>query len=391
MKAVNEGRLDITPSVVAHWDLCIQCRACEVACPSGVPYGHLMEGTRREVAQRFRRPLAQRAIRAIVFGLLLPHSRWVRESARALRLYQRTGLRKAVRAARIFQFLPKIFERLDDTLPNLSDNFFIAKGQVFRAQGARKARVALLSGCVMPLVHASTLRATTRVLVRNGVEVILPQSQGCCGALNLHAGDSDRALKMAKRNVDSFLQVEPDAVVVASAGCGSIMKEYGDLLSGDETYAEGAKRLASITRDIHEFLVNLPFEPPKSPLALKTTYQDACHLISAQRITRAPRQILRAIPGLELTEIDEPSICCGSGGTYSLTEHAMANRLGSRKIANVTATGASVIATSNPGCAMQLNTHLRRAEAATQVRYVVDLLDEAYSLDDSRIKTPQSD
>ena len=218
------------------------------------------------------------------------------------------------------------------------------------------------------------------------MEVILPQSQGCCGALNLHAGDSDGALKMAKRNVDSFLQVEPDAVVVASAGCGSIMKEYGNLLSGDEIYAERARHLASITRDIHEFLVSLPFEPPKSALAVKTTYQDACHLISAQRITRAPRQLLRAIPGLELTEIDEPSICCGSGGTYSLTEHAMANRLGRRKVANVTATGASVIATGNPGCAMQLDTHLKRAGAATQVRYVVDLLDQAYSLEDGEIR-----
>ena len=260
----------------------------------------------------------------------------------------------------------------------MSDQFFSAKGQVVRPRGVPRGRVALLAGCVMPLSHASTMEAATRVLAHNGVEVVVTAGQGCCGALNAHAGERDSARAMARRNIDSFLSADPDAIVSLSAGCGSTMKEYGELLHHDDEYAAKAERAASLTRDIHEYLVGLPFTPPKTKVERRVTYQDACHLANAQRITEAPRQLLRAIPGLELVELPESGICCGSAGTYSITQKEMSLRLGERKANNVNSTGAEIVATGNPGCAMQMENALRRVGSAAQVKYVVDLLDEAY-------------
>ena len=378
MKAVNEGRLDITPQVVGHWDLCLQCRACEVACPSGVPYGRLMEATRTSVEQSFKRPRSERIGRAIGYRGILTSPALTKAAGAALKLYMKTGIRKFARKSGLLGLLPGDFEHLDNSLPSMSDQFFSAKGQVIRPRGVRRGKVALLAGCVMPLSHANTMEAATRVLAHNGVEVVVTSGQGCCGALNAHAGERESARAMARRNVDSFLSAEPDAIVTLSAGCGSTMKEYGELLHHDAEYAAKAERAASITRDIHEYLVGLPFTPPVTKVERRVTYQDACHLANAQRITEAPRELLRAIPGLELIELPESGICCGSAGTYSITQKEMSLRLGARKANNVTSTGAEVVATGNPGCAMQIENALRRVGSTTQVKYVVDLLDEAY-------------
>jgi glycolate oxidase iron-sulfur subunit len=245
----------------------------------------------------------------------------------------------------------------------------------------RRATVTLLSGCVMPLIHGPTMEATVRVLARNGVEVIVPKDQGCCGTLNIHAGEREKAREMARRTIDGLLIDGIDAIVVASAGCGSAMKEYGELLKNDPVYRDRAERFGKLTKDVHEFLANLPLDPPKAELKLRVTYQDACHLAHAQRLTQPPRRLLRAIPGLELVEMPESSVCCGAGGTYFLQEPSMSKRLAARKARNVASTESAVVATPNPGCAIQMENALRQLGSKAQVRYVVDLLDEAYRLE----------
>ncbi len=396
MKAVNEGRLDMTPTVIGHWDMCLQCRACELACPSGVEYGKIMEATRAQVEQQTKRPIIERTARSIGYKTLLASPVKLRMAGTALKLYKKTGVRAIARSTGLLKLLPGDAVMADEYLPELSKKFFVAKGQVYAARGVRKAKVAMLAGCVMALTHAETLEATVRVLTRNGLEVRLTGGQGCCGALNTHAGEPDSAIEMAKKNIDSFLSMNPDAIVSASAGCGAAMKDYAELLRDEGEYAERAGRVAALTRDIHELLVEYDFEAPTGRLDITVTYQDPCHLLNAQRITDAPRQILNSIPGLELVELGEPAICCGSAGTYSLTQREMSARLGKRKARNVIATGAEIVATGNPGCAMQLDFALNQitsdesqTDSATQgqsertvkVRYVVDLLDAAYALE----------
>ena len=378
MRAVREGRADMTPALVKHWDLCLQCRACEAVCPSNVPYGRLMEATRTEMVGQARRGLGERVARAAGYRWLLPGPRALRTVATGLKLYQKSGFQSAVRATRVLKLAPGGLYRLEQSAPRFRGRSFTPKGQVVPARGARRARVTLLSGCVMPLIHGPTMEATVRVLARNGVEVVVPKSQGCCGTLNIHAGVREKAREMARRTIDALLIDGIDAIVVASAGCGSAMKEYGDLLKGDPQYRERAERFGRLTKDIHEFLAGLPLDPPKAELNVRVTYQDACHLAHAQRITQPPRTLLRAIPGLELVEMPESAVCCGAGGTYFMQEPAMSKRLAERKAKNLVSTDATVVATPNPGCAIQLENALRRLGSKAEVRYVVDLLDEAY-------------
>jgi glycolate oxidase iron-sulfur subunit len=364
--------------------MCLQCRACELACPSGVEYGKLMEATRAQVKQHTKRPLIERLIRSIGYNTLLASPRKLRLLGNALKFYRKSGARAIARGSGMLKLLPGNAELADKYLPDLSKNFFVAKNQIHPARGVRKAKVAMLAGCVMTLTHAKTLEATVRVLTRNGIEVHISKSQGCCGALNAHTGEVESATKMAKKNIDSFLSSNPDAIVSASAGCGAAMKGYDELLAGSPEYASRATHVAKITKDIHELLVEYNFESPKNILNVTVTYQDPCHLMNVQRITNAPRTILQSIPGLKFVELSEPEICCGSAGTYSLTEREMSAQLGQRKARNVIASGANIVTTGNPGCAMQLDFALTEvatensSQRTTSVRYVVDLLDEAY-------------
>ena len=385
MKAVNEGRLEMSPSVIGHWDLCLQCRACELACPSGVEYGKLMEATRAQVEQHTKRSFTERTARSVGYNTLLPSPIKLRMAGNALKFYKKSGMRTIARGTGLLKLMPGDAELADEYLPELSKNFFTAKGQVHSAQGTRKAKVAMLAGCVMALTHAETLEATVRVLTRNGIEVHLTSGQGCCGALNTHSGEPDSAIEMAKKNIDSFLSINPDAIVSASAGCGAAMKDYGELLGNEADYSDKSKQVADLTKDVHELLVEYGFEAPTKTLNVTVTYQDPCHLINVQRITDAPRAILNSIPGLKLIALEEPGICCGSAGTYSITQRDMSAQLGKRKARNVIATGAEIVATGNPGCAMQLDFALTQVadesstKRTTKVRYVIDLLDEAYA------------
>ena len=381
MKAVHEGRVGISDRLVSHWELCLQCRACEAVCPSGVPYGRLMEHTRAQVRDSNLESPELNRLSRLFLRSALPHNRRLRLAGHLMRMYQRSGLQRLVRKSRILKGLPGNLDEMEAQMPVMGDQFFTPSSRVYPAQGERRTTVGLLSGCVMPMMQGDAMRAAVRVLQRNGCDVAIPAGQGCCGALNLHAGDLELGRQLARRNIDSFRAAGVDSIVTASAGCGSSMKEYGDLLKDDPDYADIAHEFAKSTRDITEFLANLPVDPPPSELPWQVTMQDPCHLAHAQRITDAPRQVLHSIPGLQLTEMAESSLCCGSAGFYSLLQRDMSQRLQRRKIENAIATEAQVIASANPGCMAQLEQGLRNAGSDVQVMHVVEILDAAYRIE----------
>ena len=372
-RALTEGRVGPTPSVLRHFDLCLQCRACETACPSGVPYGRIMEGARALVQSGPARPASWR-LRSLLLRLLFAAPWRLRLLFSLLRLYQRSPL-----APLAGRFLPRPLREMEAFVPRVPDRFFAAKRILAEPASAPRSSVALLTGCVMPLAYPRSHEATVRVLQRNGCRVLAPADQVCCGALHLHNGDPEAARRLARRNIDVFLATGVDAVVVNAAGCGSVMKEYGELFENDPRYAEKAERLASIVKDVSEFLAGLPFTPPKGRLPLRVTYQDSCHLAHAQRIREAPRAVLKSIPGLDLVEMESPDRCCGSAGIYNLTQPAMSRRLLDDKMTDALATGCEVIATANPGCMLQLEAGVRRRGSGQEVVHVVELLDRAYA------------
>jgi Fe-S oxidoreductase len=371
-RAVSEGRVPVTSNVVQHFDLCLQCRACETACPSGVPYGRIMEDTRAMVQADPRRPFSWR-VRSLVLRLLFASPWRLRASFSGLRLYQRSALAPLLR-----RVLPRRLRQMEEMLPRLPERFFDAAPVLADARGPRRATVALLTGCVMPLTYPQTHEATVRVLARNGCRVLAPPAQVCCGALHLHNGDTEAARKLAKRNIDAFLAAGVDAIVVNSAGCGSAMKEYGHLFAAEGAYAEKAAHFAALVKDVTEFLVELPFEAPAGRVEARVTYQDSCHLVHAQRIREAPRAIMRSIPGLDLAEMPASDRCCGSAGIYNLTQTEMSRRLLDEKMSDIATTRADLLATANPGCLLQLEVGVRQAGGREEVLHVIELLDRAY-------------
>ncbi|PZC51024.1 MAG: glycolate oxidase iron-sulfur subunit [Chloroflexi bacterium] len=276
--------------------------------------------------------------------------------------------------------IPGKIGQLHAQLPSLNGDFFRPSKESFRPKGQAKSRVGLLSGCVMPMTHGSTMEAVVRVLVRNKCEVVVPEAQVCCGALNLHGGDKEQAKEMARRNLKVFYEANIDAIIVASAGCGSTMKEYGDLLKNDSEYAEIAQVMSEKVKDISEFLVELPLDPPEGNLGISVTYQDPCHLAHAQRITDAPRKLLRSIPGVNLIELNSANTCCGAAGLYSTLQPKMSQELQRKKVESVLQVDCEVMATGNPGCAIQLENGLESAGSTIQVKHVIDLLDQSYNV-----------
>lgn len=372
IKAVAEERVRPTKALVGHLDLCLQCRACETACPSGVPYGRIMESGRAMLEQQGALPLAWRLRNHALRGLL-PYPKRIAALFAALRLYQRTGIQRLLRRTRLLRLLPAGLGDAESMLPDVPSRAFRLP-----AQPPAERRVALLSGCVMPHLYPGTHEATVRVLARHGIHTVVPEAQRCCGALNLHSGDRRTARDLARRNVDAFLNAGVEAVIVNSAGCGSTLKEYGELLEHDVEYTEKARRFSALVKDLSEYLVGLPLQPPKASLPVRVTYQDSCHLVHAQKVRHAPRELLLSIPELRLVEMVAPDRCCGSAGVYSFAQRKMSLRILDDKMRDIASTGADVIATANPGCAMQLDTGVRRHGLGSRIAHVIELLDEAY-------------
>jgi glycolate oxidase iron-sulfur subunit len=303
---------------------------------------------------------------------VLPYRRRLRFAFSLLRLYQRSGVARALRL-----FLPDKLRELENLLPPVPRRFFTPPAGVSPAIGARRARVAVLDGCVMPLLFGDVNAATLRVLRRSGCDVIFPRGQACCGALNIHNGESAAAKRMARRNVDAFLATAIDAIIVNAAGCGATMKEYGHLLRDDPAYSDKAARFSALVKDAGEFLAGLGLPALLRPIAMTVTYQDPCHLAHGQRIRTQPRDLLRAIPELKLVEMEGADRCCGSAGIYNVTHPEMSRHLLEEKMRAAAATGAEAVVAPNPGCMLQWRFGARRFGPELKVYHLIDLLDRA--------------
>ena len=384
MKAVSEERIGMDSEVFQQqMSACLNCRACEAVCPSGVQYGQILEAARTQIEQARDdgrlppHPWTVKLIRSGVFGLMFKRLELFRLFSRLMWLYQRSGAQAIARGSGILKLL-----KLDETetlLPPISDSFVTPRGQVYRAEGQAHYHVALLAGCIMSTAFAEVHQATIRVLQKNGCDVLLPPEQGCCGALHIHGGDMDGGRELARRNIAAFEGLGVEAIIVNAAGCGSTLKEYGHLLADDPIWSARALAFSAKIKDISEFLGGIALNTRDlKPLNVTVTYQEPCHLAHAQRITAQPRKLLAAIPGLTLTEMHESSLCCGSAGIYNVTEPEMAARLGNRKLDNAEATNAQILVTANPGCYLQLAGGLRRRGSSMQVKHIVEMLDQAY-------------
>jgi glycolate oxidase iron-sulfur subunit len=376
MALVDQGRLELGESFVLHIDRCLNCRNCETVCPSGVEYGKILELARAQIEQKHKRPLASRVARDFVYRRLLPYPGRIAAAARALKIYQRSGLAAVARGTGILRLLG--LQNREKLLPRIDSNFFFSElGKTFPAKGERRARVAFFAGCVAQVTFSDLNRATVRVLQANGCEVVVPPSQTCCGALAAHAGVRDTARDLAQKNFDAFLSDDFDAIITNAAGCGSTLKEYAHLFNEDNTSHSRAQSFSAKMRDISEFLTDLGLTAPLRPLPVRVTYQDSCHLVHGQKIREAPRQLLRAIPGLDFVEMSLADQCCGSAGVYNVTETETSLELLDRKMDSVQQTKAEIIATANPGCILQLRAGAAIRRTSQEVLHVVELLDRA--------------
>ena len=351
--------------------------ACQTACPSGVDYGHIVERARAEIEENYRRPLLERWTRRYVYKTVLKNFRSLARWAKLLRFYQRSSLQRIVRASGILKRLS--LEKIEPLAPQIDSQFsFDDLGETFPAEGEQRARVAFLIGCVASVSFAQLNRATIRVLQKNGVSVYVPARQRCCGALHAHAGFRGDARDLARKNIDTMLTGDIDAIVTNSAGCGSTLKEYDDLLDGDPVYAVRARQFAGKVKDVTEFLAALGLRVPNKQLHARVTYQDPCHLAHAQKIRSAPRELLHAI-GVELREMPHSDYCCGSAGTYNVMQNALSMKILEAKMDDVSSVEADIIATANVGCMLQLRAGVGQRSLERRVAHVIELLDEAYT------------
>jgi glycolate oxidase iron-sulfur subunit len=375
MRGVVDGRLELGPEVRRHLELCLDCRACETACPSGVQYGKLIEPFRVDMEQAAARGKSADWFHRWILFRLFPYPARLRAALWPARVAQWLRLDRAFDAVGLFGLLPPRLRQLVRMLPPLG------KPQpplpaVLPAMGTRRARVALFTGCVGDAVFRGTHWATARVLQQNGCDVIVPAAQVCCGAIHFHAGTSEPARAFADANLAAFNPDDVDAIIVNVAGCGAMLKDYGHHWHDDRQPAR--EKFAAKIKDASEFLDRLGLIPPQGEMRLAATYHDACHLGHAQKVREAPRRLLLQIPGLELRELAESELCCGAAGTYNLTEPEMSARLSRRKLDHILATGARAVITANAGCILQIAREARARREKLWVGHPMDLLDLSY-------------
>ena len=378
MKMRRDGRDTNTHSFVQHIDACLGCMACVTACPSGVQYNALLEAARPEVEREATRALGERLFRRLIFATF-PHPRRLRLLSWPLGIYQRFGFRRLAHRSGLLKLLPRRMQSMERLLPPITFANAALPARI-PAEGERRRRVGLLLGCVQRVFFGGVNRATARVLAAEGCEVMVPQNQACCGALAEHAGEEQDAMACARRLIDAFEAADVETVVVNAAGCGSAMKRYGHLLRNDPDYAGRARTFAAKCRDITEVLTELEPRAPRGRVALRAAYHDACHLQHAQGIRVQPRQLLQQIPGVEVSEIAEPEICCGSAGIYNLLQPEAATELRTRKVQNILKTGANAIVSGNPGCLLQIAAGLEAAGRPLRMLHLVEVIDQSINV-----------
>jgi len=386
MRAIADGRLEATRTFADEMYFCLGCLACMTACPAGVNYAELFEHARAEAEESgvLRSP-KRSFIRWLTVGWLFMDLSRLRFVGALIRLYQRMGLQNLLRRSGVLKVLPRRMRELEAMTPVIQPKFSAAMiPPIMPAAGQKKYRVALLTGCAQDLMFSDVNRDTAEVLARNGCEVITPARQHCCGSLHAHNGELDLARQLARKSIDQFPPDQFDAIISNAAGCGSHLKHYASLLADDPVYRKNAELWDSKLKDIHEWLAHIGLTPPKPGAAAQAvTYHEACHLCHGQKITAQPRQLLRAIPNLTLTELPESAWCCGSAGIYNLIQPEMANELLDRKLMHIKSTQADIVATGNPGCLAHIANGIRREKIPVRLVHPITLLAEAY-----RAETP---
>jgi len=383
MKAVDEGRISpSSPTFEKHMFLCLECRACETACPSGVNFSVMMNEARSAIRETRKPGAWEKLLRNFIFKTMLPGRRLLHVSFRLLRFYQRSGFQKLVRARGVLHLFPRKFRQMESLLPEVppSPRYRLPEA----ASSSARRRVSLFEGCIMPELFGPVHEATVRVLERNEASVCSPSRQTCCGALHLHDGEQAMARELARRNIEAFEKDGADFVIVNAAGCGAMLKEYAHLLEEDPVFAERALAFSRRVKDISEYLDFIGLNQKLGRLDLKVTYDDPCHLLHGQGIKAAPRNLLKSIPGLQLVELRDADRCCGSAGIYNLTQPEMAARILDDKIGNLARTGAQVVASGNPGCLLQIAQGIRSRNLPMGTAHPVELLDRAYQACESK-------
>lgn len=387
MRAVADDRLDITKAFGAEMYFCLGCLACQTACPAGVNYAELFEHARAEIEEKQVLANPKRNfIRDFTVGWLFMDLRRLELFGKGLRLYQQSGAQSLLRRSGVMKLFPKRLQQLEAMTPAVCDKFsaeLIAPNTP--AIGERKYRVAMLTGCAQDLTFSDVNRDTVEVLAQNGCEVITPAEQSCCGSLHAHNGEWTLAQQLARRNIDQFPPEQFDAIITNAGGCGSHLKHYAKLLVNDPIYGKRAKLWDAKVKDVHEWLALIRVRGPKCEGRTQTvTYHESCHLSHGQKVVSQPRELLRAIPGLTLVELPEANWCCGSAGIYNLTQPEMAGQLLDRKIKHIKSTGATTVATGNPGCLLQLINGSAKEGLKLRVVHPITLLAEAYRAENSR-------
>jgi len=378
MKSALHGEIPMGGSLVEHLDKCLGCLACEPACPSGVRYGSLIEAGRSQIERRFERSPGDKLHRGMIFSLF-PYPRRLKLMLPFLYLYQKLGISGLLRSSGILGKVSPKLEQMEAMLPAVkSPTVSRALPAVIPPKGKKRFRVAMLTGCVQSVFFGDTNGATARVLAENGCEVVVPESQGCCGALSVHSGRLNEGRDFARTTIKTFEDLDVDAVIVNSAGCGSTMKEYGEILKGDPEFSERAEELSHKTKDIMEFLSAIGLRGELQELNLRVTYQDACHLGHAQRIKSQPRHVMEQIPGLELKEMPESDVCCGSAGIYNLVQPEMSRSLLERKMNNLKTQKVDYLVAGNPGCLLQIKKGIDKYGLGIKTAHPIELLDWSY-------------
>ena len=378
MRAASAGRLgpeDFTGAFAQHINLCLACRSCETACPSGVKYGFLVEGARQVIEANRRPGASERFMRWLGTRQLMPHIGRLKLAGQGLWLYQATGAQKLVRK---LDFLPKTLGAMDAILPPIVPRYR-DYSRTAAAIGEKRGQVAFFIGCIQEAFLSQVNEATIRVLQANGYEVHFPPGQTCCGAAQLHIGEEELTRDLARRNIDAFVDGDFEAIISNAGGCGATLKEeYVRLFKDDPVYSDRARRFSSRVKDVNEFLADHLNVPPRGELKVRATYSDSCHLRHAQKVVKQPRALLKQVPGLQLVELKMPDRCCGSAGVYNIMQVDTANEVLDAKLADIATTGVDLIVVSNAGCQMQLIAGARRAGLKAEVLHVVQVLDKSY-------------
>jgi glycolate oxidase iron-sulfur subunit len=378
MVQVATGAAEMNDSYQEHMDLCLACRACETACPSGVQYGKLIEAARTELKAKRPGSALQQMVESFVFRTLLPSRFLLSLVGWQLWFYQKSGLQALVRSTGVLKLVGGL-DKIEELTPEAQPPFFHSKlGKVLFAEGKKRYRVAFLAGCMQNIFFARLNEATVEVLQKNGCEVVIPADQNCCGALHAHSGYREEARALARKNIDVMLMGGYDAIISNTGGCGATLKEYHELLEHDEAYHEKAKKFVALMKDVNEFLGSIELNPQMGEVKRVVTYQDSCHLAHGQKVRKEPRAVLKQIPGLTFREMPHSDLCCGSAGIYNVVQNDMAMQVLEAKMKNVESVKPDTIVSSNPGCMLQLKAGAKKYGSNQPVMHVVEVLQEAY-------------